>query len=105
MVDRRDDLKMGIKSTAILFGEMDKLMIGVLQGLTLLALLLAGQRFALGWPFEVSLLVAAGLFAYQQYLIRERDPAACFTAFKHNNYVGMALFLGIVAHYLLAHGS
>jgi 4-hydroxybenzoate polyprenyltransferase len=99
MVDRKDDLKAGIKSTAILFGEMDRLMVGVLQLFSLLALVLVAQRFALGWFYNLSLLVAAGLFGYQQYLIRERKPEACFRAFRVNNYVGMAVFVGIVAHY------
>ena len=102
MVDRADDLKMGIKSTAILFGDADKLVIGCLQGLTLLALFLAGQRFQLGGPYQLSLLVVAGLFVYHQYLIRDREPMACFRAFKHNNWVGAVLFAGIAGHYALS---
>jgi 4-hydroxybenzoate polyprenyltransferase len=99
MVDREDDLKLGLKSTAILFGTMDRNMVAVLQGLTMLALLLVGQRFDLGMFYYLSLLGAAGLFGYQQKLIRERQPSACFNAFLNNNYVGMLVFAGIAAHY------
>ncbi len=99
MVDRDDDCKIGVKSTAILFGDMDKMMIGALQVFTLLALLLAGQRFELGLLYYCSLLVAAALFGYQHYLIRNRDPQACFKAFLNNNYVGLAVLVGIVSHY------
>jgi 4-hydroxybenzoate polyprenyltransferase len=99
MVDRADDIKAGIKSTAILFGDLDRIMVGVLQLFTLFALLLVGQRFALGWFFHLSLLLAAALFARQQWLIRDRKPDACFKAFILNNYVGMAVFLGLVLHY------
>ena len=99
MVDRRDDVNIGIKSTAILFGESDRSIIAVLQVLCLLALVLAGKQFALSWPFYLSLIAAAGLFAYHLYLIRERDEAACFKAFLHNRWVGLVVFLGIVASY------
>lgn len=99
MVDRDDDLKVGIKSTAILFGRHDRLLVGVLQVLALGALYLAGRAFALGPYYNLALLVAAGLFAYHQYLIRHRDRDACFRAFLHNNWVGLAIFLGIAAHY------
>ena len=102
MVDREDDRKIGVKSTAILFGDMDKMMIGALQVFTLMALVLTGQRFELGGIYFLSLGVAAALFAYQQYLIRERQPDACFKAFLHNNYVGLAVFLGVVLHYGMA---
>ncbi|MEE4661144.1 MAG: 4-hydroxybenzoate octaprenyltransferase [Halieaceae bacterium] len=95
MVDRKDDLKVGIKSTAILFGELDRHMIGALQALTLTALVLVGQRFELGLAYFASLLVVAGLFVYQQKLIRARDPADCFRAFLNNNWVGAAVFVGL----------
>jgi 4-hydroxybenzoate polyprenyltransferase len=101
MVDREDDVKMGAMSTAILFGEADRYVVGALQALSLTALYLAGLRFELGLYFNLSLIAAAGLFAYQQYLIRERNPAACFKAFKHNNWVGLAIFVGIIMHYQL----
>ncbi|MEM9620521.1 MAG: 4-hydroxybenzoate octaprenyltransferase [Pseudomonadota bacterium] len=96
MVDREDDLKVGIKSTAILFGQLDRLMIGILQLSALLAfLLMAGQLqyqhgFYLGW------MVCAGLFVYQQYLIRKRERPACLAAFKNNIWVGFALFCGVL---------
>lgn len=101
MVDREDDLKIGIRSTAILFGDADRVITGVLQALTVAGLLLIGRRFQLHWPYFLSLVVTAGLFAWQQYLIRERQPAACFRAFLHNHWVGMTVFTGIVASYAL----
>lgn len=95
MVDRDDDLKIGVKSTAILFGRYDKLIIGLLQLATLALLLVIGQLMQLNSAFYWSLLAAAALFVYQQKLIagRERDP--CFKAFLNNNYVGLALFIGV----------
>ncbi|MCB1855106.1 MAG: 4-hydroxybenzoate octaprenyltransferase [Pseudomonadales bacterium] len=99
MVDREDDLAVGIKSTAILFGAYDRLAIGILQLACLLVLYAAGKAFALGSWFFVGLLAAAGLFAYHQYLIRERQRDACFRAFLHNNWVGMVIFLGIALSY------
>ncbi|MEE4278889.1 MAG: 4-hydroxybenzoate octaprenyltransferase [Halieaceae bacterium] len=101
MVDRRDDLEVGIKSTAILFGESDRVIIAVLQVLCLAALTLAGRQFGLAWPYFVSLFVAAGLFGYHLYLIRERDEAACFRAFTHNSWVGLTIFAGIALSYAL----
>ncbi len=99
MVDREDDLKVGIKSSAILFGQYDRLMIGILQLSCLLCLYLAGLAFGLGAYYNTSLVVAAMLFCYQQYLIRERRPEACFKAFLHNNWVGMAIFAGVATNY------
>lgn len=101
MVDRDDDLHIGVKSTAILFGDMDKVIVGILQGITLLALLFAGQQLQFGWPFYVSLLVGAGLFAYHQWLVRGREKHACFKAFLHNHWFGAVIFCGILGHYLL----
>jgi len=100
MVDREDDLKIGIKSTAILFGRYDRLMIIMLQALSLICLYLAGQAFELGLYFNVSLIVSAALFGYQQHLIRERRPDRCFRAFLHNKWVGMVIFIGVVLNYL-----
>lgn len=102
MVDRDDDVQVGIKSTAVLFGEMDKLMTASLQILTLIALIFVGKRFELGWFYYLSLVVAAGLFAYQQYLIRDRDRSRCFAAFLNNNWVGMTVFIGIAGHYAIS---
>ncbi|WP_323846199.1 4-hydroxybenzoate octaprenyltransferase [Microbulbifer magnicolonia] len=101
MVDRDDDLKIGVKSTAILFGELDKAMTGALQIMVLFALLLIGSRFALGAAYYSGLAVAAVLFAYQQWLVRDRERGACFLAFLNNNWVGAAIFAGIFFHYLL----
>ena len=101
MVDRDHDLKIGVKSTAILFGERDIVMIGILQFMSLAALVLVGQRFALGMFYWAGLLLAAALLVYQQWLIRERKPEACFKAFLHNNYVGMVVFLGVILNYAL----
>ena len=99
MVDRDDDLVVGIKSTAILFGEHDRLIIGILQVLCLLTLYAAGEAFALGSSFQLAMVAVAGLFCYHQYLIRRRDREACFKAFLHNNWVGLVIFLGIVLNY------
>lgn len=101
MVDRADDLLIGIKSTAILFGDLDRLIIGALQGLLLLDLWLIGHQLALGWPHGLALLVGAGLMAWQQWLIRAREPAACFRAFLHNQWFGLCIFVGIAGHYAL----
>lgn len=96
MVDRDDDLKIGIKSTAILFGRLDKLVIGVLQLITLAMLIVLGMYYQLGASFYWSLLVVGGLFVYQQHLIRHRDRDLCFQAFLNNNYVGMAVTVGLL---------
>jgi 4-hydroxybenzoate polyprenyltransferase len=96
MVDREDDLKIGIRSTAILFGAQDRLMIGLLQVTTLVALLLFAQQAGARGALQCGIGAMALLCAYQQYLIRKRDPDACFVAFKNNVWVGFALFLGAV---------
>jgi 4-hydroxybenzoate polyprenyltransferase len=101
MVDRDDDLQIGVKSTAILFGDADRLIIGCLQGLALLCLVLAGARFELGAYYYTGLTVAAGCFVWQLWSTREREPQACFAAFLHNHWAGLAIFLGIVADYAL----
>ena len=101
MVDRDDDLRIGIKSTAILFGRFDKLIIGLLQLATLLLLVLVGVLSQLGSLYYWSLLACAALFVYQQQLLKERERDACFQAFLNNNYVGMVLFCGIASSYLL----
>ena len=100
MVDRDDDIKIGIKSTAILFGKHDRLMVGVLQLSALLTLYLAGRSFELGLYYNLSLLLSAVLFGYHQYLIRDRLPEACFRAFIHNNWVGMVIFAGVALSYM-----
>ena len=100
MVDRDDDIKIGVKSTAILFAEADKMMIGMMQGTTLFILLLLVQHTQLGASYYVALVIAAGLFGYQQYITRERNRDACFKAFLNNNWVGAAIFAGIALSYL-----
>jgi len=95
MTDREDDLKVGIKSTAILFGGADRLIIGVLQMVFLLALSIVGFLFHLQLIYYVSLALCAFLFLYQQFLIRNRNPSACFKAFLNNNWVGALIFMGI----------
>ncbi len=99
MVDRADDLKVGVKSTAILFGEMDKFFIGVIQTLVLVTLIMVGEQLAMTWPYYLGLIVAAGLAVYQQYLIKNRETSRCFRAFLNNNWFGLAVFAGIAAHY------
>jgi 4-hydroxybenzoate polyprenyltransferase len=100
MTDREDDLKIGIKSTAVLFAEADKLMVAGLQLLVILGLLLLGSLQELGGLYYLSVFVAAGFFGYQQYLVRHRDPQACFRAFLNNHWVGSVLFVGLSMDYL-----
>ena len=102
MADREDDLRIGVKSTAILFGDADRLIIASLQGLALLCLLLAGSKFQLGWCFQLGLLAAAACFVWQYRQTRNRKPMACFNAFWHNHWAGLAIFIGIVADYALS---
>ncbi|WP_455380101.1 4-hydroxybenzoate octaprenyltransferase [Acidihalobacter prosperus] len=101
MADREDDLKIGLKSTAILFGDADKLIIGILQALMILALYLIGHDANLGWPYDLAIIIAAGLFIYQQMLIAYRVPEYCFRAFLNNNWFGLVIFLGVVFAYLI----
>jgi 4-hydroxybenzoate polyprenyltransferase len=100
MVDREDDLVIGIRSSAILFGRADRLVIGVLQAGALAGLGLAGSLAGLGHWYWAGLAVAAAFAAYQQWLIRDRDPDACFRAFLNNNLFGLAVFAGIALDYL-----
>lgn len=102
MVDREDDLKLGVHSTAILFGDSDRHMIGAIQAMLLLALWLVGHQAGLGGWYIGALCLAAAFSAWQQYLIRDRRPEDCFRAFLNNNYYGMAVFVGIVLHYTFA---
>ena len=99
MVDRDDDLKIGVKSSAIVFGDMDKLIIGMLQGLMLFALYLVGTNMEYGYWYNAGLVGAAVFFFYQQWLIRNRAPEGCFKAFLNNHYVGFAVFIGILLEY------
>ncbi len=95
MVDRDDDLKIGVKSTAVLFGRADRLMIGLLQGLTLLLLAWAGLRLGLGGFFWLGLAAMAATFVHQQFLIRHRERDPCFQAFLNNHWSGLLVFAGI----------
>ncbi|MFK7956585.1 MAG: 4-hydroxybenzoate octaprenyltransferase [Lysobacterales bacterium] len=96
MVDRADDLEVGIKSIAIALGELDRPAIGLLQALLLLTLLLVGQQCEFGGTYLASIGIAAGLCVYQQWLIRHREPQACFRAFLNNQWLGLAVFVGIL---------
>jgi 4-hydroxybenzoate polyprenyltransferase len=101
MVDKEDDLKIGVKSTAILFGAYDRHIMAILQ-LVIIGLLLAvGQMKQLSWPYYGGVLVASGFSIYQQKLIFHRKKALCFKAFLNNNWFGMAVFAGLVLNYLL----
>jgi 4-hydroxybenzoate polyprenyltransferase len=95
MVDREDDLKAGARSTAILFGDADLLIIGVLMGTFMVALAMIGTRAHLGWPYWVAVAGCAALFGWQQWLIRHRERDACLSAFRHNNWLGLTLWVGI----------
>jgi 4-hydroxybenzoate polyprenyltransferase len=97
MVDREDDIKAGARSTAILFGELDLIATGILQGSALATLALLGTRSEFGWPYWAGLAVAAALMAWQLWRARGRERAACFAAFLNNNWVGAAVFAGIAA--------
>lgn len=101
MVDRDDDLKIGVKSSAILFGGKDLEIIAAIQAAVLLILALAGVVASLGWPYYLGLLTGAGLFIYQQRLIRAREKAGCFKAFLNNHWFGAAIFAGVFLNYLL----
>ena len=102
MTDREDDLKIGVKSTAILFGDADRVIILTLQVLALGCLLLAGSHFELGGWFHLGLLAAAACFAWEFWYTRDRDPQRCFKAFLHNHWAGLAIFVGIVLNYAVA---
>jgi 4-hydroxybenzoate polyprenyltransferase len=101
MVDRDDDLKIGVKSTAILFNRWDRAIIGALQAIMLLILADVGRREGLSEPYGLGLAVAVGLAVYQQWLIRKRGKLECFKAFLNNHWFGAAVFGGIFLDYLL----
>jgi len=102
MVDRDDDIRIGVRSTALLFADMDRVIIAILQALMLWALVLVGRNLKFGHWYEAGLAAAGLCFIYQQWLIRRRDPAACLAAFRNNNFVGLAIFAGIVLEYIYA---
>jgi 4-hydroxybenzoate polyprenyltransferase len=99
MVDRDDDLRIGVKSTAVLFGRNDRLIIALLQGLAVVCLLLAGLQFSLGGWFHLGVAGAIGCFAWEYWLTRKRERNACFRAFLHNHWAGLLIFLGIALDY------
>jgi 4-hydroxybenzoate polyprenyltransferase len=100
MVDRKDDLAFGIKSTAVLFDDKDTVIIATFQVAFLLLMAYVGWVFELNVLYYVGLLAAEGLFAYQQFLMKDGDPKACFQAFLNNQWVGLLIFLGIIMNYV-----
>ncbi|NOZ55091.1 MAG: 4-hydroxybenzoate octaprenyltransferase [Gammaproteobacteria bacterium] len=100
MVDKEDDLRIGVKSTVILFGEADTLIIGAIQVMFLLTMVIIGTKLEMSWYYYGGLLAAAGFATYQQYLIRDRDPEQCMKAFQNNTWLGASIFFGIVINYL-----
>jgi 4-hydroxybenzoate polyprenyltransferase len=103
MADRPDDVKIGVKSTAILFGELDRVIVGMLQVTVLIGLALAGLRLHLAPVYYWSLGGAACFSLYQQWLIRDRDSQRCFQAFMNNNWFGAAVFAGILLQLTFVH--
>jgi len=100
MVDREDDLRIGLKSTAILFGDADRLVIGIMQAMVVLAMVLAGRDAGLGAWYQAGVAAGAVVFAWEQWLIRDRDPERCFQAFNNNHYFGLVVFVGLALDYL-----
>jgi 4-hydroxybenzoate polyprenyltransferase len=103
MVDRDDDMHLGIHSSALLFGKYDVAAVMSCYAITLVLLVVVGQMAGLGWLYYLGLLIAGGIALYHYNLIKQRQREACFKAFLHNNWFGAAVFLGIVADYLI-HG-
>ena len=95
MADREEDLKIGVKSTAVLFAKFDKLLIGLLQICLLLVLIKISEIFNLAIFYDISLILTAFLMIYHQKMIKNREKTACFQAFLHNNFIGMVIFIGI----------
>jgi 4-hydroxybenzoate polyprenyltransferase len=100
MVDRGDDLALGVKSTAILFGDSDRQIIGIIQLMVLVCLLMIGLQAGLGWIYYAGVGTAAGLAVYQQGLIRYREREECFRAFLNNNWFGASVFAGMLLDYI-----
>jgi 4-hydroxybenzoate polyprenyltransferase len=99
MTDREYDKRIGVKSTAILFEENDRVITASIQLLAIIGWLMVGQRFELGLFYYAGITTALGLMTYQQWIIRHRQPTACFAAFIHNQWVGMTVFIGILLHF------
>lgn len=101
MADREEDIKLGLKSTAILFGNNDKLIVGIMQFIVVIMLTCVGLLQSLGGFYYLSIVLASTFFVYQQYLIRDREPVPCFHAFLNNNWFGLVVFIGIALDYFL----
>tara|TARA_R110001583_G_scaffold69088_1_gene196065 strand:+ start:1159 stop:2094 length:936 start_codon:yes stop_codon:yes gene_type:complete len=101
MVDRDCDIKIGVKSTAILFGELDLFMVGLLQVLNLMCLWLAAGQLALSWPFYLALALGALLLAWQLWNVRSRSREDCFREFRRSHWFGFIIWMGLVGHYAL----
>lgn len=102
MADREDDLKIGVKSTAILFGDADRIINLSLQAASLFCLWLAARHFELGWAFMLGLATAGLCYLWEFHSTRSRDAMLCFKAFLHNHWAGLIIFIGVIADYLLA---
>ena len=100
MIDRKDDLKIGIKSTAILFDDADRFIIGIIQVLVLIALIIVGKQASLNISYYLGIIVGCFLFIYQSYLIKDREPEKCMRAFMNNNWFGLVIFIGLFMNYL-----
>lgn len=101
MVDRDDDIKIGVKSTAVLFGDMDIVMVATLKGIAVFALLLAGSQLELSWPYYLALMAGAALLSWQVWNIRSRERDICFATFRQSHWFGLIIWLGLALHYLL----
>jgi 4-hydroxybenzoate polyprenyltransferase len=101
MVDREDDLKIGVKSTAILFDDADRVIIGIIQALVLLTLIMTGKQAQLGASYYIGLAIASCFFIYQLYLIWGRKPEQCMKAFLNNNWFGMTVFIGLFLDFII----
>ena len=101
MVDRKDDRTIDVKSTALLLGNWDRLAIGLMQFVSLVLLFLLGKICGFQTPYSLAVIIVAGLFIYQQILIRTRDETRCFKAFGNNTWVGFTIFIGVVAEHLI----
>ena len=100
MVDRDDDLRIGVKSSAVFFGRWDLAAIACCYGMHLAVLFAVTRAFDLGWRFDLAWLIAAGMAVQHLTWIRGRQRQDCFRAFRHNHWLGLALFAGIVAGFL-----
>ena len=105
MVDREDDLAIGIKSTAILFGHLDRRVIAAMQIGALACFSQTGAAFGFTWPYYLAVISIGLIFCWHQWLIRDREEQACFKAFNQSKWIGLIMLLGIVGHFLAEHVS